>query len=185
MATGSLFQGLNTWEELIPPLNWFLVQESILPVLKFPTDTLRKKEKVHVLNEKSIPASKIEVSRSVGDSNPHLVPTWFFLGSSDSPRSCWDCSASAVRHGAQRRSQSASVPACLSFSEKRKTFLILPSTEYIFYCKRAILLLSSSKILTPPTPSPPGESVLPPQQRRGVHTRRAERGVNILEDGEK
>jgi hypothetical protein len=53
-------------------------------------------------------------------------------------------------------------------------------TEYIFYCKRAILFLSSSKILT----SSPGESDLPTQQRRGVHTRRAERGrgVNILED---
>ncbi len=38
--------------------------------------------------------------------------------------------------------------------------------------------------IDPPSPSPPGESVLPPQQRRGVHTRRAERewGVNILED---
>ncbi len=60
-------------------------------------------------------------------------------------------------------------------------------TEYKFNCKRAILFLSSSKILTPPppSPSPPGESVLPPQQRRGVHTRRAEMGmggVNILED---
>jgi hypothetical protein len=41
-------------------------------------------------------------------------------------------------------------------------------TEYIFYCKRAILFLSSSKILTPPPI---------PQQRRGVHTRRAERGM--------
>ena len=38
--------------------------------------------------------------------------------------------------------------------------------------------------IDPPSPSPPGESVLPPQQRRGVHTRRAERGVrvNVLED---
>jgi hypothetical protein len=39
----------------------------------------------------------------------------------------------------------------------------------IIYCKRAILVLSSSKILTP---SPPGECVLPPpppqQQRRGT-----------------
>ncbi len=31
--------------------------------------------------------------------------------------------------------------------------------------------------IDPPTPSPPGECVLTPQQRRGVHTRRAERGV--------
>ncbi len=38
------------------------------------------------------------------------------------------------------------------------------------------------KNIDPPSPSPPGESVL--QQRRRVHTRRAERGmgVNILED---
>jgi hypothetical protein len=38
----------------------------------------------------------------------------------------------------------------------------------IIYCKRAILSLSSSKILTP---HPPGECVLPP------NTRRAERGM--------
>jgi hypothetical protein len=38
-------------------------------------------------------------------------------------------------------------------------------TEYIFYCKRAILFLSSSKILTPPSPSPPGECVPPPLLR--------------------
>jgi hypothetical protein len=31
--------------------------------------------------------------------------------------------------------------------------------------------------IDPPPPFPPGECVLPPQQRRGVHTRRAERGV--------
>jgi hypothetical protein len=31
--------------------------------------------------------------------------------------------------------------------------------------------------IDPPSPSPPGESVLPPQHRRGVHTRRAERGM--------
>jgi hypothetical protein len=30
--------------------------------------------------------------------------------------------------------------------------------------------------IDPPPPSPPGECVLPPQQR-GVHTRRAERGL--------
>ncbi len=35
-----------------------------------------------------------------------------------------------------------------------------------------------------PPPFPPSECVLPPHQRRGVHTRRAVRGwwVNILED---
>ncbi len=49
-------------------------------------------------------------------------------------------------------------------------------TENIFYCKRAIL---SSRLpnIDPPSPSLPGESVLPPQQRRSVHTRRAERGM--------
>jgi hypothetical protein len=31
--------------------------------------------------------------------------------------------------------------------------------------------------IDPPLPSPPGECVLSPQQRRGVHTRRTERGV--------
>ncbi len=31
--------------------------------------------------------------------------------------------------------------------------------------------------IDPPPPSPPGECVLPPQQRRRVHTRRAEREV--------
>jgi hypothetical protein len=37
--------------------------------------------------------------------------------------------------------------------------------------------------IDPPRPSPPSECVLPPHQRRGVlHTRRAVRGVNILED---
>ncbi len=45
-----------------------------------------------------------------------------------------------------------------------------------YQCKRAILCLSSSIILTPHPPLRPA-SVLPPQQRRGVHTRWAERGV--------
>jgi hypothetical protein len=31
--------------------------------------------------------------------------------------------------------------------------------------------------IEPPPPSPLGQCVLPPQQMRGVHTRRAERGV--------
>ncbi len=35
---------------------------------------------------------------------------------------------------------------------------------------------ASSKILTPHTPSPPSECVLPPHQRRGINTRRAVRG---------
>ncbi len=50
-------------------------------------------------------------------------------------------------------------------------------TEYIFYCKRAILFLSSSKILTPPSPSLPGECVPPAFVAGGEQTRRAERGM--------
>jgi hypothetical protein len=61
-----------------------------------------------------------------------------------------------------------------------------PERREIIYCKRAILSLSSSKILTPPIPLSAWRVSPPPQQRRGVHTRRAERGmgggVNILED---
>jgi len=57
-------------------------------------------------------------------------------------------------------------------------------TEYIFYCKRAILFLSSSKILTP-SPSPPGECV-PPRLCCGGRTDspggEGDGGVNILED---
>jgi hypothetical protein len=50
--------------------------------------------------------------------------------------------------------------------------------ERIRYRWSTELCLASSKILTP-HPSPPGECVLPPRQRREVlvHTRRAERGV--------
>ncbi len=40
------------------------------------------------------------------------------------------------------------------------------STEYIFYCKRAILFLSSSKILTP-HPLSARQVCPPPQQRWG------------------
>ncbi len=38
--------------------------------------------------------------------------------------------------------------------------------------------------IDPPTPSPPSECVLPPHQRRGLHTRRAVKGcgINIVED---
>ncbi len=54
-----------------------------------------------------------------------------------------------------------------------------PTNEWerreIIYCKRAILSLSSSKILTPPSPSPHGECVFPPN-KGGGYTRRAERG---------
>jgi hypothetical protein len=44
---------------------------------KFLSDTLRKKEKAHVLDDKFIPASNIEVSWAMGYSFLHSVPTWF------------------------------------------------------------------------------------------------------------
>jgi hypothetical protein len=53
-------------------------------------------------------------------------------------------------------------------------------TEQIFYCKRAILFLSSSKVLTPHPGHPPlrPASVYPPPLLRGGgQTRRAERGM--------
>jgi hypothetical protein len=52
-------------------------------------------------------------------------------------------------------------------------------TEYIFYCKRAILFLSSSKILTPHPPLRPA-SVLRGEDRLAGW--RGGWGVNILED---
>ncbi len=54
------------------------------------------------------------------------------------------------------------------------TGLIGPGTEYILLYEGNPISLVFQNIY-PPSPSPPGESVLPPQQRRG--TRRAERGM--------
>ncbi len=54
---------------------------------------------------------------------------------------------------------------------------IFGATEYIFYCKRAILFLSSSKILTPHPLLRPASLRPPPATKTGVHTRRAERGM--------
>jgi hypothetical protein len=45
-----------------------------------------ERERTHVLDEKSIPASKIEVSWTMDDSIPHSVPTRFLLGSYLVPR---------------------------------------------------------------------------------------------------
>jgi hypothetical protein len=50
-------------------------------------------------------------------------------------------------------------------------------TEYIFYCKRAILFLSSSKILTPHPPLRPARVYTPAFVAGGGQTRRAERGM--------
>ncbi len=44
---------------------------------KFLSDTVIKREKAHLLDEKSILASKIETSWAVGDSILHSVPTRF------------------------------------------------------------------------------------------------------------
>ncbi len=49
------------------------------------------------------------------------------------------------------------------------------TTEYIFYCKRAILFLSSSKILTPHPPLRPA-SVYPPPLLRGEDRLAGRRG---------
>jgi hypothetical protein len=58
-------------------------------------------------------------------------------------------------------------------------FFISIATEYIFYCKRAILFLTSSKILTPHPPLRPA-SVLRGEDRLAGRT--GGWGVNILED---
>jgi hypothetical protein len=49
------------------------------------SDTLRKRERAHVLDEKSIPASKIEVSWAMDDFVPHSVRTQFLPGSYSVP----------------------------------------------------------------------------------------------------
>ncbi len=43
------------------------------------------REMAHVLDEKSILASKIDDSWEIGDCIPHSVPTWFLLGSYSVP----------------------------------------------------------------------------------------------------
>jgi hypothetical protein len=53
--------------------NWFLAEiDTSWKVLR---DTLRKKERAYVLDEKFTPVSKIEVA--LGESIPPLIPTWF------------------------------------------------------------------------------------------------------------
>ncbi len=56
-----------------------------------------------------------------------------------------------------------------------------PQSTYIYRVQRSVWRLPNYCL---PTPSPPSECVLPPHQRREVHTRRAVRGwgVNITED---
>ncbi len=60
----------------------------------------------------------------------------------------------------------------------RNSPLISPNRREIIYCKRAILSLSSSKILTPRPPLRLASvSSPPPPTNAGVRTRRAERGM--------
>ncbi len=56
MVFGSLFLGIDS------------SQESYTSVYKFLNDTLGKRERAHVLDEKFIPVFKIEVSWAMGDS---------------------------------------------------------------------------------------------------------------------
>ncbi len=54
---------------------------------------------------------------------------------------------------------------------------IIQPTEYIFYCKKAILFLSSSKILTPPIPLSARRVCPPPATKAGgTHTLAGRRG---------
>jgi hypothetical protein len=53
-------------------------------------------------------------------------------------------------------------------------------TEYIFYCKRAILFSLVFQNIGPPSPSLPGECVPPAFVAGGGQTRRVERGMGGL-----
>ncbi len=81
MAAGSLFLGIDSLRR-----NWFrrgidFSQESMPPVRNFLSDSIRKRERAHVLYEKSIPTYKIEVSWAIGGSisrpGSYLVSTRF------------------------------------------------------------------------------------------------------------
>ncbi len=54
--------------------------------MKILSVSLRKKERAHVIDKKSIPASKIEVEWAMDDSIPYSVPNWFLLGNYTVPR---------------------------------------------------------------------------------------------------
>ncbi len=69
--------------------------------------------------------------------------------------------------------------------QRRQLFKKPGDTEYIFYCNRAILFLSSSKILMTPHPPLPLASLSSPRNKGGGYTlagRRGGWGVIILED---
>ncbi len=80
IATGGLFLGIDSSGKIDSS------QKSIFLYDKFLSGTLRKRERARVLDEKSIPASKIEVLWAMGDSihtrfqlGSFLVPTQFLV----------------------------------------------------------------------------------------------------------
>jgi hypothetical protein len=82
MGTGSLFLGIDSSRGIDSAMEFVSSEESISPFYeKFLSDTLRKRERAHVLDEKSILASKTEVSWAVGNSVFHSAPTWILLSS--------------------------------------------------------------------------------------------------------
>jgi hypothetical protein len=79
MTTGSFILSVDSLKGLRHGTD--SLQESIPLCESFLSDTLRKRERAHVrvLDEKSIPAFKIEVSWAMGDSIPHSVSPRFLI----------------------------------------------------------------------------------------------------------
>ncbi len=57
-----------------------MTQEVIFHGIRVSSHTLRKRERSHVQDEKSIPVSKIEVSWAMGDCILYSVPTRYLRG---------------------------------------------------------------------------------------------------------
>jgi hypothetical protein len=74
-ATGRVFLGIDSLAGIDSSL------EAISPERKFLVIcTFGKREKTHILDEKSISSSKTEVSWTMhGDFIPYSFPTWFLL----------------------------------------------------------------------------------------------------------
>ncbi len=72
-------------------------------------------------------------------------------------------------------------PKKYSRSRNTANFHCIVKSQSTYICRVQSCVLRLPKYWPPP-PSPPSECVLLPHQRRGVHTRRAVRGFNILED---
>jgi hypothetical protein len=82
--------------------------------MNFFSDALRKRERAHATDDKSIPASKIEVSWVMGDSIPHPIPTLSLLGS-------YSVLSFYCKRGLQ---EAVSSPIVKNFSKRK---IILPS----------------------------------------------------------